>query len=142
MCNSVPDSKISFEDIDHVYLYPCIQMSSHKIMQDTNVLKMLYSFVPFIKEKFSYVILCTGYFNVSSWMKNLMLSRGQKWKILTSSPESNSFFDSKGFLSFIPELYRYNLYNLIQKSQTSKLSDISAFEYKVKNTTFHAKGNI
>ena len=71
-----------------------------------------------------------------------MLSRDQNWKILTSSPESNSFFGSRGLLAFIPELYRYNLYNLVEKSQKYKLSDISAFEYKDKNMTFHAKGTI
>lgn len=142
LCTTISDLKIGCDNIDNVYIYPCVQMGAQKVMRDKNVLKTLFSLIEGIKEKKSDVFLCTSYFNVSSWMKKFMLSHDQKWKILTSSPESNSFFGSKGLLAFIPELYRYNLYNLVEKSQKCKLSDISAFEYKAKNMTFHAKGNI
>jgi CDP-diacylglycerol---glycerol-3-phosphate 3-phosphatidyltransferase len=134
-------SKIKCEDPDYVYIYPVLQMSAHNIKQDTLFSNFFYSFLPLIQETNSRIILCTSYFNVTKWMKNIILTTKSKWRILTSSPESNSFFNSKGFSCRIPFIYRYNLHSFVEQSKSTG-NDVQAFEFISDNQTFHAKGNI
>ena len=133
-------SKIQCEDPDYVYIYPSLQMSAHNIKQDTLLFRIIYSFLPLIQEVNSRIILCTSYFNVTKWMKKFILATRSKWFILTSSPESNSFFNSEGFSSRIPFLYRYNLHSFVKQSKATG-NNIHAFEFFTENQTFHAKGN-
>lgn len=70
-----------------------------------------------------------------------MLASNHNWKILTSGPKCNSFFNSKGLSSYIPDLYKYNLHLLIDKSRITK-NNIQAYEYASDNETFHGKGSI
>ena len=133
-------SKIKCDDPEYVYIYPALQMSAHAIEQDTLLSKAIYSFLPLIKEVNSKIILCTSYFNLTNWMKKIVLESGFKWYILTSSPESNSFFNSGGFSSRIPFFYRYNLHSFLAQSRATG-KNVQAFEFINENQTFHGKGN-
>ena len=134
-------TNIRCDDPEYVYIYPSLQISAHKIKQDTKLTKIIYSFLPLIQEINSRIILCTSYFNLTKWMKKQILSSQSDWNILTSSPESNSFFNCKGFIARIPHIYKYNLHSFIKKSNTCA-DNVDAFEFFMENQTFHAKGNL
>ena len=132
-------SNLNFNDDNYAYIYPCVQINHLGINQDVKFAKILYSFLAAIKDKYSEMIFCTSYFNVAAWLRNIMLNSEHKWKILTSGPMSNSFFNSKGLSGCIQEIYRYNLYSLVNESEKTS-SNVQAFEYNCENQTFHAKG--
>lgn len=132
-------AKIQCEDPNYVYIYPSVQIPAFNIRQDTKFSEIIYPLIPSIQEVNSHVILCTSYFNITKWMKRAILSTKSDWHILTSSPESNSFFNSGGLSSRIPYIYRYNLHSFIKES---KASNIRAYEFFMDNQTFHAKGNL
>lgn len=144
LVNNIPKtfpSQIQCEDPDYVYIYPTLQVPAHNIKQDTLFSRIIYSLLPLIQEVNSRIILCTSYFNLTKWMKKNILATKSKWCILTSSPESNSFFNSEGFSSRIPFFYRYNLHSFVEQSRTTANSNVQAFEFFTENQTFHAKGN-
>lgn len=126
-------------DSSYIYMYPCVQMKDFNINQDLNFSKALFSTLLSIKGTTSDIVLCTGYFNVTEWFREIMLTPNFSWKLLTSHPKCNSFFNSKGFISYIPYLYQHNL-NLFVKDAEASQSNIHAFEYKQENESFHAKG--
>lgn len=134
-------SKMQCDDSEYVYIYPSLQLSAFNLKQDTIFSRIFFSFLPLIQEVNSRIILCTSYFNATKWMKEIILATRSKWFILTSAPESNSFFNSGGFSSRIPFLYRYNLHSFLKQSKATS-NNIQAFEFFTGNQTFHAKGNL
>lgn len=142
-CFNIPktiSSQFQCDDPDYVYIYPAVQMSAHTIEQDTFFSRIIYSFLPGIQEVGSRIVLCTSYFNLTNGMKKFILASGSKWHILTSAPESNSFFNSGGFSSRIPFFYKYNLHSFVKQSRAIG-KNVDALEFFDENQTFHAKGN-
>ena len=132
-------TNFDLEDPNYVYIYPCLQMGKHGIDQDMKVSKVIFSNLPSIMENSSTSIICTSYLNLTSWFRNALLKARGDWKILTSSPEANSFYNSKGFSSYVPKLYQYNLHSLFRDAK-ERSNNIQAYEFTGKDKTFHAKG--
>lgn len=128
-----------FNDPNYIYIYPCVQMGKHGIDQDLKFSQAIFSKLPSIVEKTSTSILCTSYLNLTKWFRKIILKTKTNWKILTSSPVSNSFYNSNGFSSYIPKLYQYNLYSFFRDSKLMH-DNIQAYEFNSKDKTFHAKG--
>lgn len=139
-CDTNP-SYTDFDHSDYVYIYPCLQMKNFNFNQDVKSTEIIWSALPSIKEANSEILLCTGYFNIRKGFEQFILKSKHKWKILTSSPEANSFYNLKGLGSCIPELYQYNLHKIAEKSK-NRDNNIAAYEYQESMQTFHAKGNI
>lgn len=125
---------------DYVYIYPCLQMQSMGIKQDTQFSEIVWSALASIKESNSEILFCTGYFNVCKRFEKFILKSKDNWKILTSAPEANSFYNSNGYSSCIPELYQYNLHSIVEKSKKWN-NNVAAYEYHDSEHSFHAKGN-
>lgn len=126
-------------DKDYIYIYPCVQMGKHGIDQDLNFAQTIFSKLPSFMEKTSTSILCTSYLNLTEWFRKILLKSKTDWKILTSSPESNSFYNSNGFSSYIPKFYQYNLHSFFRDSKRMH-DNVQAYEFNSKDKTFHAKG--
>lgn len=134
-------SDFNFDDSKYIYIYPCIQMSKHGVDQDLKFIQAIFSKLPMIIEKASASILCTSYFNLTDWLREAILKTEANWKLLTSSPESNSFHNSNGFGSYIPKFYQFNLHSMFIDSRKNN-NNIEAYEFKSNGLTFHAKGRL
>jgi CDP-diacylglycerol--glycerol-3-phosphate 3-phosphatidyltransferase len=92
--------------------------------------------------------LATGYFNLAPLAQHI-LSRadqiGVPWKILTSSPQANGFFESAGMSKYIPDTYRAIELDFLKNDRRPKLvknekGEEGLFEFIKDCWTFHAKG--
>lgn len=131
-------------DSETVCIYPCLQMAKHGIFCDSSVSKILYSKLSSLVEAghtSSNAYFCTSYFNVSHSDLEKFLLRNFNWKIITSSPQSNSFHKSSGVSSIIPNLYQFMLQKFYKNSEKSN-SDPHIYEFDCPEKSFHAKGYI
>ena len=134
-------SEFDLNDPKYVYIYPCIQMGKHGIDQDLKFAQKIFAKLPSFMDMNSMPIICTSYLNFTNWFREMILKSKINWKILTSSPESNSFYNSKGLSAYVPKLYQYNLHSLFHDSSKHG-NNVQAYEYDSKDSTFHAKGEI
>ena len=143
-CPKFTDLNLKSNDFDlndpkYIYIYPCVQMGKHGVNQDLQFARKIFSNLPLIMDMTSSPIICTSYLNLMNWFRKFILKTRTNWKILTSSAQSNSFYNSKGLSSYIPKLYQYNLHSLFRDSANFN-NNIQAYEFNSKDMTFHAKG--
>lgn len=113
-----------------------------------SVLRML----SILDNKNSKFTITAGYFNVHPLIKNKLLNCQAQGNIITASPESNSFYKSKGISYYLPDAYVYNCQLLLQELEDkSKLGTnikdrVKMLEWQngIVNTpngwSYHAKG--
>lgn len=135
--NASKSTNTYLDNSDYVLIYPCLQMKKLNCNQDAKSAKIIWNSLHSFKEPNSEILLCTGYFNIRKGFESFILKSKDKWKILTSSPKANSFYNSNGMGYHIPYFYQYNFHKLAKKS-----ANISAYEFQESMQTFHAKGNI
>jgi len=124
-------------------------MTPHNIHQDSQMLETLMEWTN-ENQPNSEISLSTGYFNLSPLAKHIF-SRGTKiskpWKILTSAPQANGFYQSAGISYYIPDTYRSIEYSFLSSEPgsrpplaTNAQGEECIYEYIKDNCTFHAKG--
>lgn len=92
--------------------------------------------------------ITAGYFNVHPAIKNKLLnSQSTDGKIITASPESNSFYKSKGVSSYLPDAYVYNCELFLKEAEKKNINNrLKMLEWQngIVNTpngwSYHAKG--
>ena len=114
-------------------------MKSLGIVQDVTVFENLLSKIASIFPG-SEINFLTSYFNPAKGLEKTILNAPLKWRILTSAPESNSFYSAKGMAKHIPSLYQHFLHDLVRKSKHG-VNEFKAYEFLSRGKTFHAKGN-
>lgn len=124
-----------------VLIAPCLQLYKHHIKQDSYAMEIIMSTLQKSADTDRPMLFCTSYFNPTVLFKKLLSSSGLPWKILTAAPSANSFYNSKGASSIIPELYQHNLHGLMRKLKNAE-SSCQFFEYSDPGKTFHAKGSL
>lgn len=83
-----------------------------------SILRML----SILDNKNSKFTITAGYFNVHPAIESKILNCQSKGQILTASPESNSFYKSKGISYYLPDAYVYNCELFLKKvEKKSKL---------------------
>ena len=110
---------------NEVYVFPSLQFSSIKLNNDE---ELLYKLIDQANKEETKIKMVTGYFNPNRELSS-KLKLIKDLEILSSSPESNSFYKAGGIKSFIPFFYRKQL----RKFDSSK-------EYNKSDWTFHCKG--
>jgi CDP-diacylglycerol--glycerol-3-phosphate 3-phosphatidyltransferase len=113
-----------------------------------SILRML----TILDNKASKFTITAGYFNVHPLIRSKILNSQSKGQIITASPESNSFYKSKGISYYLPDAYVYNCQLFLQElEKKSKLGGnvkdrIKMLEWQngIVNTpngwSYHAKG--
>lgn len=106
-----------------------------------------------LDNKNSKFVITAGYFNVHPSIRNKIIhSQSIDGKIITASPESNSFYKSKGISYYLPDAYVYNCQLFLQEleNKSEKGLDIKnrikmlEWQNGIVNTpegwSYHAKG--
>lgn len=105
-----------------------------------------------LDNKNSKFTITAGYFNVHPSISSKLINCQAHGDIITASPESNSFYKSKGISYYLPDAYVYNCQLFLEqaKKQQSKGSDIKnrirmlEWQNGIVNTpngwSYHAKG--
>jgi CDP-diacylglycerol--glycerol-3-phosphate 3-phosphatidyltransferase len=128
-------------------IIPTLQMAPHNIRQDEKVLEEVVDWTN-LNQSNAAMALATGYFNLAPLAQHI-LSRadqiGVPWKILTSSPQANGFFESAGMSKYIPDTYRAIELDFLKDDRRPKLvknekGEEGLFEFIKDCWTFHAKG--
>lgn len=149
---SLPLNAESPTDPPPSFILPTIQMAPHGILQDQHVLTELMQFVQ------SHLPSCqptlaTGYFNLAPLAQHIFSpqppasSQGDAvpWRIITSSPQANGFYQSPGLSGYIPDAYRSLELAFLRSRARPPLArnaqgEEALFEYARDGWTFHAKG--
>jgi CDP-diacylglycerol--glycerol-3-phosphate 3-phosphatidyltransferase len=125
---------------------PAFQMKSYNIQNDQSCLEGLLSSFVNSSDRFKCptkvfrIHLASGYFNLPNRIQRILWRSDAQVNILTSSPEANGFFNSKGVSRYIPPAYSFLERRFLQSAEKMKKSNIILHEYKRKNWTWHAKG--
>lgn len=87
-------------------------------------------------------VLSTAYLNLTDALRDKILRpTASPLTVITSAPEANSFFGSKGFSRYIPQAYSYLEHQFCRRAaalqQTHRLTTL---EYARPGWTFHGKG--
>lgn len=125
---SISDFKNSNQEI---LIVPTIQMGLYGITQDQQFLEKIPSLNP------SSITVSSPYLNFESKLLNILLTT--KLSVITSSPESNGFFNSSGVSRYLPAAYTYLETRFLQDAILFKKFLIVS-EYFRENWTFHGKG--
>ncbi|CAJ0635933.1 5499_t:CDS:2 [Entrophospora sp. SA101] len=144
MSSSSSDMLSSYDTI----ISPIIQMNQLNINQDEIITNKLLNII--INNNINVnnndkLYLSTGYFNISKNYKEIIINHNNNNSLLinliTSSPEANGFFHSKGFSKYLPKSYLFLEKCFIDEiNKFNKNNLIKMYEYKRENWTFHAKG--
>ncbi|KAI8825642.1 uncharacterized protein EV422DRAFT_563471 [Fimicolochytrium jonesii] len=88
------------------------------------------------------VHLSSGYLNFPKFMVELLANSAAVFRILTSAPEANGFFGSKGVSRHLPAAYTYLEKKLLQSVTEVGRRDTEFLinEWKKPGWTFHGKG--
>jgi CDP-diacylglycerol---glycerol-3-phosphate 3-phosphatidyltransferase len=88
------------------------------------------------------IVISSAYLNLPESFQRAILNSKANFKLLTSAPEANGFYGSKGFSRFIPEAYTYLTSMVLNRLDSkAKNGQLSIVEYKRPEWTFHAKGS-
>lgn len=129
-------------------VFPSLQMAPHAIRQDEQLLEDLLQWTN-TEIPNAQISLSTGYFNLAPLAQHIFSQASNiksPWKVLTSSPEANGFFDSVGVSRFIPDSYRVIELEFLKKESIrprlirDQDGDEAICEYSRPGWTFHAKG--
>ncbi|KAJ3039069.1 CDP-diacylglycerol--glycerol-3-phosphate 3-phosphatidyltransferase [Rhizophlyctis rosea] len=89
------------------------------------------------------VHLSSGYLNFPPVFGSLIINSRAIYNILTSAPEANGFYGSKGLSKHIPAAYTFleKLFLKEAKAAGKGESELVVHEYRRPGWTFHAKGS-
>lgn len=106
-----------------------------------------------LDSKNSKFTITAGYFNVHPLIKSRLINCQSKGDVITASPESNSFYKSKGISYYLPDAYVYNCQLFLEDLEKKTIKSSSDLKKRVKmlewqngivNTpngwSYHAKG--
>ncbi|KAI9209781.1 uncharacterized protein BJ171DRAFT_7409 [Polychytrium aggregatum] len=133
-------------DVDNQHdtvLAPVIQMGLFGVRQDqqaiTTILKLASQSCS--RDAKWAVHLSSAYLNFPKVYAQLITKSTALFKIITSAPEANGFYGSKGVSRHLPAAYTYmeKLF-LRQLKGAGRSESVELYEYKKDRWTFHAKG--
>eukprot|EP00340_Litonotus_pictus_P011278 CAMPEP_0170538570 /NCGR_PEP_ID=MMETSP0209-20121228/103394_1 /TAXON_ID=665100 ORGANISM="Litonotus pictus, Strain P1" /NCGR_SAMPLE_ID=MMETSP0209 /ASSEMBLY_ACC=CAM_ASM_000301 /LENGTH=434 /DNA_ID=CAMNT_0010840295 /DNA_START=509 /DNA_END=1810 /DNA_ORIENTATION=+ len=135
--NQRNDTREKGTQSNEVYVFPSFQFKATNIDDDEKLLYGLIQNKLFTKENeqdsVEEIRISTGYFNPPGKLVDLLRSSTIKTKILTSSPQANSFYGAKGIKKHVPFFYKNKLLSICK-------DNVEGFEYKKNDWSFHCKG--
>lgn len=121
------------------WVFPTFQANQLGINHDSETITKLLTQVFKTNSKLT---ISTGYFNLSSEMQTGILQcKSQKINIISASESANGFYQAKGILGSIPNMYKHVCLNFVNTIKLfNKNETISLVEYEKQDWSFHAKG--
>ncbi|RUS19944.1 hypothetical protein BC937DRAFT_86683 [Endogone sp. FLAS-F59071] len=93
------------------------------------------------EERFWTIFLTSGYFNFTNMYKSRVLKTAARFRLLTASPEANSFFNSRGVSKYLPPAYTLIEHQFLTDVIRHKKGHLIGIEeYRRPGWTYHAKG--
>ena len=105
-----------------------------------------------LDNKSSKFTITAGYFNVHPSISSKLINCQAEGEVITASPESNSFYKSKGISYYLPDAYVYNCQLFLEQVQKKKVKEVDSrkriklleWQNGIVNTpngwSYHAKG--
>lgn len=134
-------------------VYPISSFTPLLIQDQSTELQGILRVLSLLDNKLSKFTITAGYFNVHSQIRNRLINCQAQGNIITASPESNSFYKSKGISYYLPDAYVYNCQLFLQKLEKHSKQNGSDVKDRLKmyewqngivNTpngwSYHAKG--
>ncbi|TPX39455.1 CDP-diacylglycerol---glycerol-3-phosphate 1-phosphatidyltransferase [Synchytrium endobioticum] len=146
--------KVMADYRDDTVLIPTIQLGVSGIRQDEGIVQDLLENTSSNTSdgRIGEVFLSSAYFNLPPQYCRMMVHsncvNGTQFKLLTSAPEANGFFNSKGISRFLPHAYTYLESRFLRMArltrnggtQVHESDGIAIEEYSRPGWTFHGKG--
>mmetsp|Transcript_5362 Transcript_5362/g.7906 ORF Transcript_5362/g.7906 Transcript_5362/m.7906 type:complete len:455 (+) Transcript_5362:30-1394(+) len=113
--------------------YPTLQMGYRGVNYEVDTIETLF------KESKGPIYIASGYFNMTNQVSALLKKYQKEVHVVTSHPEMNGFYGSKGFSGWIPTVYAAAATDFMENHASCKHHALYEY-YKKKPVTFHAKG--
>lgn len=134
-------------------VYPISSFTPLLKPDQSTELQSILRILSLLDNKNSKFTITAGYFNVHPSIGSRLINCQSKGTIITASPESNSFYKSKGISYYLPDAYVYNCQLFLEKLEHQSKKTNSDIKNRVKmlewqngivNTpngwSYHAKG--
>jgi CDP-diacylglycerol--glycerol-3-phosphate 3-phosphatidyltransferase len=118
-------------------VFPTLQIGSLGIRIDEELMLQLLR----LPLNDTVVSIAAGYLNFPQKYIQALWDSSANFRVISSSPQANGFYGSKGISRFIPAAYSYLENQYLKKIIRQKEFDrIKLFEYMRPDWTYHCKG--